>query len=81
MKILIGKKENEKLIFNEANNSVLLNDIVAIKKHGLAVWVALDIAGVPASGKTSLGNYSDFKASFLDFTKSSAELMEKYKVK
>ena len=78
--LLIGKKENGKLVFNEVNNSVLLNDIVAIKKHGLAVWVALDVAGVPTGGKESLGDYDDFKASFLDFTKKSAELMEKYKV-
>jgi len=78
--LLIGKKENGKLVFNEANNSVLLNDIVAIKKQGLAVWVALDIAGGPADQNTTLGNYSDFKSSFLDFTKKSAELMERYKV-
>jgi len=78
--LLIGKKENGKLVFNEVNNSGLLNDIVAIKKHGLAVWVALDIAGGPASENTSLGNYSDFKSSFLDFTRDSAELMEKYQV-
>lgn len=78
--LLIGKKENGKLVFNDFNNSVLLNDIAAIKKRGLAVWVALDIAGGPASQKTELGDYSDFKSSFLDFTKKSAELMEKYKV-
>jgi len=79
--LLIGKKANGKLIFNEINNSVLLNDIVAIKKHGMAVWVALDIAGAPANMEAfSLGNYDDFKSSFLDFTKNSAELMERYKV-
>lgn len=78
--LLIGKKKNGQLVFNEANNAVLLNDIVAIKKHGLAVWVALDISGAPTSGQMGLGNYIDFKASFLDFTKNSAELMEKYKV-
>jgi len=79
--LLIGKKENNKLIFNESNNSVLLNDIVAIKKHGLAVWVALDIAGAPASAQSAgLGNYENFKVSFLDFAKNAAELLEKYKV-
>lgn len=80
--LLIGKKDsNGKLVFNEVNNSVLLNDIVAIKKSGLAVWVALDIAGVPPDLKTgSLGDYVDFKSSFSAFTKRSAELMEKYKV-
>ncbi|MDD5590001.1 MAG: hypothetical protein PHQ47_02405 [Candidatus Portnoybacteria bacterium] len=80
--LLIGKKDdNGKLVFNEVNNSVLLNDIVAIKKHGLAVWVALDIAGAPTNaGQNNLGKYADFKESFLAFTKESAELMEKYKV-
>lgn len=79
--LLIGKKENGKLVFNEANNAALLNDIVAIKKHGLAVWVAMDVSGVPPDRQTgSLGDYADFKASFLAFTKDSAELMEKYKV-
>jgi len=78
--MLIGKKENGQLVFNEANNAALLNDIVAIKKHGLAVWVALDIAGGKPGTANVLGNYSDFKASYLDFTKNSAELMEKYKV-
>lgn len=80
--LLIGKKdENGKLVFNETNNSVLLNDIVAIKKQGLAVWVALDVMGVPADRQTgSLGDYQNFKTSFLEFTRDSAELMEKYKV-
>jgi len=80
--LLIGQKENGKLVFNESNNSVLLNDIVAIKNHGLAVWVALDIGGGPANmgAGEGLGNYQDFKTSFLDFTKNSAALMEKYKV-
>ncbi|MDD5289822.1 MAG: hypothetical protein PHT40_01305 [Patescibacteria group bacterium] len=80
--LLIGKKENGQLVFNEVNNAVLLNDIVAIKKQGLAVWVALDIAGVPANMGVgnSLGDYEIFKASFLEFTKKSAELMEQYKV-
>lgn len=77
--LLIGKKENGKLIFNEVNNAVLLNDIVAIKKSGLAVWVALDFAGSP-DVKTNLGDYQELKSSFLDFTKLSAKLMEKYKV-
>lgn len=78
--LLIGKKENGKLVANEFNNSILLNDIVAMKKKGLAVWVAMDVAGVPTEGGTPLGDYADFKASFLAFTKDSAELMEKYKV-
>lgn len=78
--LLIGKKENGKLVFNEVNNAVLLNNIVAIKKHGLAVWVALDMAGGPPDAKVDLGNYEDFKASFLEFTKISAVLMEKYRV-
>lgn len=79
--LLIGKKDDSgKLVFNEVNNSVLLNDIVAIKKHGMAVWVALDVAGVPTAGGVSLGDYDDFRASFLAFTKDSAELIEKYKV-
>jgi len=78
--LLIGKKDNGKLVFNDYNNSILLNDIVAIKKKGLAVWVALDVAGVPTEGGISLGAYDDFKASFLDFTKNSAKLMEEYKV-
>ncbi len=78
--LLIGKKENGQLIFNDFNNSILLNNIVAIKKQGLAVWVALDIAAGPPNQKAELGNYEDFKISFLDFTKNSAELMEKYKV-
>lgn len=77
--LLIGKKENEKLVFNEMNNAVLLNDIVAIKKHGLAVWVALDFGG-PPDAKADLGDYNELKSSFLDFAKNSAELMEKYKV-
>ncbi len=77
--LLIGKKENGKFIFNDVNNAVLLNDIVAIKKHGLAVWVALDLAG-PPDAQANLGNYDELKSSFLGFTKNSAELMEKYKV-
>lgn len=78
--LLIGKKENGKYVFNEANNAVLLNDIVAIKKHGLAVWVALDIAGGKPGTENILGDYNNFKSSFLNFTRNSAELMEKYKV-
>jgi hypothetical protein len=77
--LLIGKKENGKLVFNDVNNAVLLNDIVAVKSNGLAVWVALDFAG-PPDAKTALGEYDELKSSFLDFTKISAELMEKYKV-
>lgn len=78
--LLIGKEDNGKLVFNDFNNSILLNDIVAIKKKGLAVWVALDVAGVPTKGGQSLGNYNDFKISFLDFVQNSAKLMEEYKV-
>ncbi len=78
--LLIRKKENGKLIFNDFNNSVLLNDIVAIKKHGMAVWVAMDLAGGQPGNETTIGNYDDFKLSFLDFVNKSAELMEKYKV-
>lgn len=78
--LLIGKKENGKSVFNDFNNSVLLNDIVVIKKQGLAVWIALDIAMAPPSQKAELGEYVDFKSSFLAFAESSAELMEKYKV-
>lgn len=78
--LLIGEKENGKLVFNDMNNSVLLNDIVAIKNHGMAVWIALDIAGGPPDQRADLGDYDDFKASFLEFTKQSAELMEKYQV-
>src|SRR4030042_1681552 len=79
--LLIGKKENGKIVFNEMNNPVLLNDIVAIKKYGFAVWVGLDVMGAPTNmGKETLGNYEDFKEIFLEFTKQSAELMEKYKV-
>lgn len=78
--LLIGKKENGKFVFNDFNNSVLLNDIVAIKKQGLAVWIALDIAMAPPSQKAELGEYANFKSSFLTFVESSVELMEKYKV-
>ena len=77
--LLIGRKENGKIVFNEVNNAVLLNDIVAMKKHGLAVWVALDLAG-PPDAKANLGDYDELKSSFLEFTKNSAELMEEYKV-
>lgn len=79
--LLIGKWEGDKIIFNEVNNRVLLNDIVAIKKKDMAVWVALDMAGGPPVPGVSLGeSYEQFKSAFLNFLELSTPLMEKYQV-
>jgi hypothetical protein len=76
--MLIGKWEGDKIIFNDVNNAVLLNDIVAIKKHGLAVWVALDHGG--GTTNEMADNYDKYKSAFLNLINESAILMEKYKV-
>ncbi|MFH0832018.1 MAG: hypothetical protein V1886_04115 [archaeon] len=79
--MLIGKWDNDKIIFNEANNAVLLNDIVTIKKKGIAVWVALSMAGGPPVPGVSLGeSYEKFKPAYLYLVGISSELMEQYKV-
>lgn len=78
---LIGKWEGDKIVFNEYNNAVLLNDIVAIKNKGLAVWVALDMAGGPPVPGTVLAeSYGKFKPAFLNLVNISSQLMERYNV-
>lgn len=79
--LLIGKWEEGKIVFNEVNNRAILNDIVAIKKKGMAVWVALDMVGGPPVPGVYIGDsYEQFKSAFLNLVEISAPLMEKYKV-
>lgn len=79
--LLIGKWEGEKIVFNEVNQRVILNDIIAIKKSGMAVWVALDMAGGPPIPGVYIGeSYEQFKSAFLNLVELSAPLMEEYKV-
>lgn len=77
---LIGKIQGDVRVINEYDITVLLNDIMAIKNSGMAVWIALDTAGAPPSELVNLGNYSDFKHSYLNLVNESSKLMEKYKV-
>ncbi len=79
--ILIGKWGGDKIVFNDYNNAVLLNDIVAIKKRGLAVWIALDIGGgPPVEGLVLADSYEKFKPAYLNLVNLSSSLMEEYKV-
>lgn len=79
--LLIGKWEDGKIVFNEVNNRAILNDIVAIKKKGMAVWAALDMAGGPPIPGVYIGDsYEQFKSAFLNLVEISAPLMEKYQV-
>ncbi len=79
--MLIGKWEGDKIVFNEVNNRVLLNDIVAIKKKGMAVWVAMDLGGgSPNSGKKLADSYEIFKPAYMNLVNLSSPLMEEYKV-
>lgn len=79
--MLIGEWNGDKIVFNEVNNRVLLNDIVAIKKKGLAVWVALSAGGVSPGGGIVLGeNYEKFKVAYSNLVDLSSVLMEEYKV-
>ncbi|MFH1623401.1 MAG: hypothetical protein ABIA12_02720 [Candidatus Aenigmatarchaeota archaeon] len=79
--MLIGKKAaNGTIVFNEENNAVLLNDIVAIKKAGMAVWVVLDMAGYANASSNPYASYTEFKPGFLNLVSLSAPLMEEYKV-
>ncbi len=76
---LIGRWNNGKIMFNDVNNAILLNDIVAIKKNGLAVWVALD----PSGGKEinlSGYDYQEYKSAYMNLVNLSSSLMEKYKI-
>ncbi len=76
---LVGRWENNKIIQNDVNNAILLNDIVAIKKKGLAVWIALD----PSGGKEinlSGYDYQKYKSAYANLVNISSSLMEKYKV-
>lgn len=79
--LLIGKWEGDKIVFNEVNNRAILNDIIAIKKKGMAVWAALDMAGGPPIPGVYIGDsYEHFKSAFLNLVEISASLMEKYQV-
>jgi len=79
--LLVGQWDGDELVFNDVNNAALLNDIVAIKKKGMAVWIALDSGlGNPNSENIFDGSYENYKSAFMDFVTISFELMEKYKV-
>jgi len=79
--MLIGKKvANGTIVFNEENNAVLLNDVVAIKKSGMAVWVVLDMAGYADAASNPYASYAEFKPAYLNLVRLSAPLMDKYKV-
>ncbi len=78
---LVGRwdKSSNKIIFNDVNNAILVNDIVAIKKEGLTVWIALD----PSGGKEinlSGYDYQKYKSAYMNLVNLSSSLMEKYKV-
>jgi len=78
---LMGEWEGDKIVFDETNKPVLLNNIITIKKHGFAVWVALSTAGGPPVPGVKLGeSYESFKPAFLNLVDISSELMEQYKV-
>lgn len=78
--LIIGKWEGNKIIFNEVNNRVLLNDIIAIKKKGMAVWVAFDSGGGNPSSANLGESYEAYKMAYMNFVNISSELLEKYKV-
>ncbi|MDD5699855.1 MAG: hypothetical protein PHH00_01525 [Candidatus Nanoarchaeia archaeon] len=78
--LLVGKWEGDKIVFNEVNNRVLLNDIVAIKKKGMAVWVAISMGGAPTEGMVLADNYEKFKSGYMNLVNLSSPLMEEYKV-
>jgi hypothetical protein len=81
--MIIGSRaDNGTIVFNEQNNAVLLNDIVAIKKAGMAAWVVLDMSGYGSGGATAgrYASYPDFKAAYGNLVRLSAPLLEKYKV-
>jgi len=75
--MLIADENGSEIVFNDRNNIVLLHNIIAIKKYGLAAWIVIDSTG---THKTDLGTYEEFKKSFIDFVPLLSELMEKYKV-
>lgn len=78
--LLIGKRKNGTIVFDEYNNALMLNDIAKIKKSGIAVWVALDTGGGPPTPDVNLGAYEEFKTAFLNLVQESSKLMEMYQV-
>lgn len=78
--LMIDTQEGDKFIADPYSKSVLLNDIVKIKKRGMAVWVALEYVNAPPGSGVKMEPYDKFKPAFLDFCKEAGALFEEYKV-
>lgn len=77
--LVIPEQQNSKFSIESYSKSVLLNDIVKIKKANLAVWVALSYASGPAP-EQKIDTYDKFKNPFLEFIKETGQELEEYKV-
>ncbi len=77
--VVTPEQQGGKFQIDAYSKSVLLNDIVKIKKANLAVWAALSYAQGPAP-EQKIGAYSKFKAPFLAFIKDVSKEMEEYKI-
>ncbi len=73
------KQKDNGLYIEPYQKSILLNDIIKVKKSGLAVWVAFTYAEGPAP-EQKIGAYDQFKPLFLEFVKETSKELEEYKV-
>ncbi len=78
--LMIDTQEGDKFVADPYSKSVLLNDIVKIKKHGMAVWVALEYVNAPPGSGAKMSPYNEFEPAFLDFCREVGTLFEEYKV-
>ncbi len=77
--LIIPEQQNNVFSIEPYSKSVLLNDIIRIKKANLAVWVALSYASGPAP-EQKIDTYDKFKTPFLEFIKETSRELEEYKV-
>ncbi len=78
--LVIDSQEGDKYYIVGDSQSILLNDIVRIKKKGMAVWIALEYVNAPPGSDEKLEPYTSFKPAYIAFCKEMGELFEKYKV-
>jgi len=78
--LVIDTQEGDKYVADEYSKSTLLNDIVKIKQHGMAVWIALEYINAPPGSGVKMKPYNEFKPAFLNFCKEIGTLLENYKV-
>lgn len=78
--LTINDCTGEKCVMDESSKSLLLNDIIAIKKKGFAVWLAVEYINAPPGSNLKLPEYLSFRESFIEYCREIGELAEEYKV-